>query len=92
MSSPLSSPRVTRHSKEIFSSSEEESGNELNNAFIDLTSSPENKQAKADGQQVYNSPPNKATTTTDNKSTRNDFLCHSDFDFQNLEPTPFHEH
>jgi hypothetical protein len=91
MSSPLSSPRVTRQSKDIFSSSEEESGNELNNAFIDLTSSPENKQAKADGQQVYNSPPNKATTSG-KKSTRNDFLCHSDFDFQNLEPTPFHEH
>ena len=95
MSSPTCSPyspRVTRQTKDKFSSSEEESRNELNNAFIDMTSSPEEKQAKAEGQQVYNSPPHKATTTTGKKSTRNDFLCNSNFDFQNMEPTPFHEH
>jgi hypothetical protein len=95
MSSPTCSPyspRVTRQSKDKFSNGEEESSNSLNNAFIDMTSSPEEKQAKAEGQQVYNSPPNKATTTTGKKSTRNDFLCKSNFDFQNKEPTPFHEH
>jgi hypothetical protein len=95
MSSPTCSPyspRVTRQTKDKFSSSEEESSNKLNNAFIDITSSPEEKQAKAEGQQVYNSPPNKASTTTGKKSTRNDFLCNSNFDFQNMEPTPFHEH
>jgi hypothetical protein len=95
MSSPICSPyspRVTRQTKDKFSSSEEESSNKLNNAFIDMTSSPEEKQAKAEGQQVYNSPPNKATTATGKKSTRNDFLCNSNFDFQHMEPTPFHEH
>ena len=89
MSSPVSVRRLTRQLKDTFNSSDDQSGNELNYAFIDLTDSPQKKQAKMDGQQVYNSP--NASATTSRRQPRKDYECCSNFDFQNIEPTPFHE-
>jgi hypothetical protein len=88
MSSPVNVRRLTRQFKDTLNSSDD-SNAELNNAFIDLTDSPKKKQSKKDGQQVYNSPI--APTTSTRKATRRDYECHLNFDFQNKEPTPFHE-
>ena len=88
MSSPVNVRRLTRQFKDTLNSSDD-SNAELNNAFIDLTDSPQKKQSKKDGQQVYNSPI--APTTSTRKATRRDYECHLNFDFQNKEPTPFHE-
>jgi hypothetical protein len=88
MSSPVNVRRLTRQFKDTLNSSDD-SNAELNNAFIDLTDSPQKKQSKKDGQLIYNSPI--APTTSTRKATRRDYECHLNFDFQNKEPTPFHE-